>query len=249
MDILYIVKGGAGCYDDFELRCSLRSIARYGHGIGRVFMVGGCPRWLSGEVVRIPYKDEQAVDAAGKNRNILAAAVYAVEHSDIGAEFLVSMDDHFYAQEVDFDNYPYYCKTAYTEDGELPRTPGDNPASYRAFLYASRQFLEAHGLPTKCLTLHRNMHCARAWLDGASGLVREVLEGGGVCEPWVLLNNWALAQGLITPTLVADKKINNRMAWGRASYDEVFSTGDFRAGTWMQEKLRSLYPDKCKYER
>ena len=56
MDILYIVKGGATGGTDDELRCSLRSLARYGRGVGRVFVAGGPPAWLSDAVVRVPFE-------------------------------------------------------------------------------------------------------------------------------------------------------------------------------------------------
>ena len=40
MDLLYIVGEGVSKCDYFDLRCSLRSLARYGKNIDRVFVAG-----------------------------------------------------------------------------------------------------------------------------------------------------------------------------------------------------------------
>lgn len=249
MDILYIVKGGAVGGTDVELRCSLRSIAKHGRGIDRVFVVGGCPAWLSDAVTCIPYQQSDVVDFAAKGRNIARTALYAVEHSDIGEDFLVSMDDHFYLRDVDFNNYPYYCRTgAGYENGELPRD-AERASIYRRYLAESRAFLEARGLPTLCMALHRNMHCSRRWIDGAREMVDDVIEGRGVCEIWVLLNNWAIANEGIVPTMAVDCKVNDRREWTTRDLGDVFSTGDFRRGSWMYGKLLDTFPEKSIYER
>ena len=57
MDILYIVGNFSKC-DDWEFRFSLRSIDKYGKNIGRVFVCGYCPDWLSDNIIKIPYKVE-----------------------------------------------------------------------------------------------------------------------------------------------------------------------------------------------
>jgi len=249
MDILYIVKGGAVGGTDVELRCSLRSIAKHGRGIGRVFVAGGCPAWLSDAVTCIPYQQPDVITFPDKGRNIARTTLYALEHSDIGEDFLVSMDDHFYMQDVDFEHYPYYCRGgAGFENGELPQE-GSFAGGYREYLAQSRAFLEARGLPVKCMALHRNMHCSRRWIEGAWDAVEDVLTGRGVCEIWVLLNNWAIANEGIIPTIVEDCKVNDRREWTTRQFGQVFSTGDFRRGSWMYKALLDTFPEKSIYER
>ncbi|MBR0299772.1 MAG: hypothetical protein IJQ93_05590, partial [Bacteroidales bacterium] len=63
MDILYIVGAGCSRCNDFELRMSLRSIAMYGKNVGRVFVCGHCPDWLSDEVVKLPLDTVPAEDS------------------------------------------------------------------------------------------------------------------------------------------------------------------------------------------
>lgn len=43
MDILYIVGKGRSLCDNKELRYSLRSLAKYGKNIDRIFVAGYCP--------------------------------------------------------------------------------------------------------------------------------------------------------------------------------------------------------------
>ena len=250
MDILYIVKGGATGGTDDELRCSLRSLARYGRGVGRVFVAGGPPAWLSDAVVRVPFEQGAPVTAFNdKGRNILRTTLHALEVADIGEDFLVSMDDHYLGAPVDFDAWPYYARADREPDGMLPREDGW-PGSYREYLYQTRLALEAWGLPCWNMALHRNMHCARRWIAGAAPMVDALLAGEVVAEPWVLLGNWAVAHEGITPVLARDVKYRDRMSW-RLEEDRpvCWSTEDFPFGGWMHRALLDAFPQKSIYER
>ena len=245
MDVLYIM----GVQSGNELRYSLRSIAQYGSGVSRVFLCGAIPDWVNKRAVTcIPYRDRQAPISLGiKSRNILRNALYALEHANIGEDFLVSMDDHYLGGAVDFNHYPYYAKDKYGEGCELPRRPKIGQ-DYLNHLYDSRLFLEAHGLPTKCLCPHRNMRCSRRWIDGAWPLIEEVL-AGAECEPWVLLGNWAIAHEGIEITPTSDCKIYSREDAGRTEGRTFFSTSDFAVGSDLDLWMRERYPNPCKYEK
>ena len=56
MDILYVIGKGSE-WNNNELRFSLRSIAKYGKNIDRVFIVGYKPDFVSDEVTFIPCDD------------------------------------------------------------------------------------------------------------------------------------------------------------------------------------------------
>lgn len=96
MDILYIVGTGSTWVNN-ELKYSLRSIAKNGINVDRVFIVGYIPRFINQEnVVCIPADDPTKV----KHYNMLYKIGLAIEKTDIGknndGKFLVSSDDHFY---------------------------------------------------------------------------------------------------------------------------------------------------------
>ena len=56
MDIVYIIGKGSK-WNNQELKYSLRSIAKYGINIGKVFIVGYKPNFVSDEVIYIPCDD------------------------------------------------------------------------------------------------------------------------------------------------------------------------------------------------
>lgn len=258
MDILYIVGKGASEANDFELRMSLRSIAKYGKNVGRVFVVGYCPDWLSDEVVRIPNADGRRV-APGRNineksLNIMDNVMRAVELSDIGEEFLISMDDHFYVKETDFDNYPYYakdyihkkCRHFLPEKVESPIACG-----YEKILINTRKFLVEHGLSVVNFAPHRNMHCSRGMIEGCEELNREIMFKRLGIECFCLWLNWQNTKYGIDYEICKDVKIGNPAKWEKASpeHTHVFSTSNFHKEELLGKLIMGLYPEPCKYEK
>ena len=248
MDILYFNGHDCSKCDNFELRCSLRSIAKYGKNVDRVFVVGYCPEWLSDEVIKIPYKNDSYKTCHEKHLNILKACLYAVENSDIGDEFLVSSDDHFYVNDVDFNNYPYYVKDVY-KNGELPRT--FKGSEYRKCMVSTYMYLNSKGLSTKYFALHRNMHCSRQLIKECESYINEIINEKLSCECWTLFLNYALTKYNIPYELVKDVKINSGIEWWKTSnsFTHVFSTGDFKKDDALYTLLSGLYSEKSKYEK
>ena len=255
MDILYIIGNGNSKCDNKELRYSLRSIQKYGKGVGRVFVAGFCPDWLSDEVVKVPFTQpyntlaEEFSSRPGltlKFANVLATILYVVDNTDISEDFLISMDDHFYTRPVDFANYPFYAKEG--KDKELPEI-GKSP--YGKVMAETRNFLEKEGLPILYLTIHRNMHCSkkivkecRKTLDKC---VKEVLPVEPLCY---MLNYWYKKYGFDI-TYAKDVKVRNETDWllTMPSYTEVFSTADFKPMSRLDVLIGELYSEKSKYEK
>jgi len=258
MDILYILGKGQSLSNNNEFRYSLRSIDRYGQNIDRVFVVGYCPEWLSDEVVKIPFtqphgpnkKGEMTFDA--KSANILASILYAVDVSDIGDEFLVSMDDYIYIRETDFDNYPFYCRL---REGEALITPADGNFNglYHYWLFRTAKRCKIHGLSEYNFTLHRNMHLCRRDIDeNREFLNRASLDPSYSLESIAYLINYRYTKHHdFEITYVDDIKLSNReedLIKADPELTEVISTADFREGSILDRFLSSLFPDKSKYE-
>ena len=255
MDILYIIGNGNSKCDNKELMYSLRSIAKYGKGIDDVVVGGYCPEWLSDEIIKVPHtqphdtisKEFSSTDGlACKFANVLSTILYVVDNTDIGDEFLVSMDDHFYTREVDFDNYPFYSK--FKDNREIPKNAH---SGYGKAMAETRKYLEEQGLPIYFLTLHRNMHCSRKVImecrEFLDRCVKEALSVEPLCY---MLNYWYAKYGF-TITPVNDVKVRNAFDWlsTKPEYTEVFSTADFKSTDRLTVLLKELYPDKCKYEK
>ena len=248
MDILYIVGTGSRS-NNLELRSSLRSIEKYGRNVGRVYVTGHCPSWLSDEVTKIPCEDiykRQPTTHGERNANVLAKMLRAVDASDIGEEFLVSFDDHFYCRTVDFDRYPYYVRSI-NGSGELP-THHDGETPYRRCLADTREYLERHNLPTLNFALHRNMHVSRRAITEARELLDEIVRDAIPCDRFVLIGNWMLKHHGISYEVVRDVKFGKGTSWWKTATDHVFSTADFDRGSGLAMLLSSMYNEKSKYE-
>lgn len=252
MDILYVYGKRNKALDDFELKCSLRSIAEHGKNIDRVYVVGKCPSWLSDEVIKIPhYKQffEHPKNQGEKNVNIAENVFYAIDHSDIGENFFVSHDDHFYIKDVDFDNYPRYAREFGGSGEIITRKHADS--EYRNFLADTREFLEKHNLPTINFALHRNMLLSREALENIRELYNESIKEGKPIELYILAINWELANRPFEYKIVKDSKIMADDQWWKSEDEnaEVFSTSDFKKNSLARKKLKKIFPNKCKYEK
>ena len=72
MDILYLYKDDG--LNGESLRYSLRSIAQYGKNIDKVYICGDCPKWLSDEIIKIPYTS----NCKYKNKRMWDQVIYAI---------------------------------------------------------------------------------------------------------------------------------------------------------------------------
>ncbi len=258
MDILYIIGEGCSKCDNQELRYSLRSIERYGNGVSRVFVVGYCPEWLSDEVVKIPYEQpykyvnstepNPEVRLAFKCNNIISSVLYAVDNSDIGDDFLVSMDDHLYIKKVDFDNYPYYVRLQ--KNGSI-LIPEEGKSVYRKCIVNTGRILREQGLSDYMLVMHRNMHCQRRVIEDCREFIEQGIKDNLLLEYLLYMQNYQYTKYGFEMTQARDVKIKNSGDWlrVRTMAVDVFSTADFVTSDRMNLLISNLYPKKSKYEK
>ena len=257
MDILYIIGEGCSQCNNNELRYSLRSIEKYGKGVDRVFVVGYCPEWLSDEVIKIPFKQphakkeqnevEDQINLSRKHANIAASLLYAVDNSDIGDEFLVSMDDHFYIKNVDFDHYPFYCKIC----GDDNKFPTEGETQYRKLLAATRRECERDGLSAYYFCIHRNMHLSRKSINECRDILEADIKKPRPLETFGYLINYRYTKDKdFKIRFTHDCKLLGGCDWWMADPNktEVISTADFKEGTGLDCLLNGLFINKSKYE-
>lgn len=259
MDILYIIGHNCSEIDYFELRCSLRSLEKYGKNISRIYVAGYCPDWLSDRVIKVPHEqlfqidhnpsteEETVQNLTIKHCNMLDTLLYAVDNTDIGNEFLVSMDDHFYVRETDFDIYPFYRKRSC--GGMLPRN-GDT--TYKEFLSYTREICELYNLSSFYLTLHSNMHLSRNIIQECRPILNRIINERIPCEFNAFLLNYRYTKyNDFIPIKVQDVKLTNiESEWKiQQSNRDCFSTADFNYDDPLYDYLLTLYPNKSKYEK
>lgn len=234
MDIVYIV-GKNGKRDNFELRMSLRSIAKYGLNIGKVIVAGFPPRWLSNEVLTVSIPDKFSY----KHKNILNCIERIVDKKLVVGDFLYSSDDHFYVKETDFDNYPYYLK------GELRRSVNktDPHYHYHRSLYDTRLLCEKYGLPTLNYSQHCNTHMHTEAIRVGSDIIQESYNLLYGVEPTsIIMNVWQTFTNPPSTQKRDDLKItianNKDEIYTQIGSRESFSIGD---NIWTSPGIKDFF--------
>ena len=248
MDILYPI-GPHSKTDNLELKCSLRSIDEYGIDIDNVYVVGYPPEWLNKNVTKIYKPDEfKPINAKLKNKLIAQNILYALDNSDIGENFCLSMDDHFYTKPTKFKNYPIYVKSIwYAPDGKLPSDKIGQ--DYADFLVDVKQTLESLGLSTYYFTIHKNMRFTRKDVDACRHLFKYCFDNDLPIEFSILVYNYKYTQNNFKFKIIKDSKIYRGLDWWKTEMNESFSLDDFKVGSSLYILLSNRYPNKSKYEK
>lgn len=260
MDILYLVGNNTIC-DFVDLRFSLRSLEKYGKNVGKVYICGYIPSFISDNVIKIPFDILPANNLQEKAKNIFRQVIYAVQNSDIGknndGEFLISMDDHYLLSDVDFANYPYYCKNYVKRKCRymLPEKyePGFVSADYQLFLINCCKTLKTLGWTTYNTTLHRNMHANRNVIETIVRDYAYLLDDPNyTIEVSLLINNYVITHKLnkqdvcVTPDFKSLKidKIKKYKDTGGV----FLSSQDFSVFDPFYFYMLNMFPNKSKYE-
>ena len=239
--------GGLSKCDWFDLRCSLRSVARSGRKVDKVWVAGDCPDWLSDEITKLPFKQpvSNPKNFKDKHRNLQETLRYISTQEEIPEEFIVGFSDVFLTKPVDFSSYPYYAKV--TKNGlDLPASGGDD---YSRSLRSTRAFLEEKELPIRYTTFHRFMRINKQSIKDSETLFDEVIERDIDVEPFCLVGNVMISKTEIVLTPVVDYKIWKGDEWWKSSPEvtDCFSIRTIGYGP-LQLLLESKYKNKCKYE-
>lgn len=199
MDILYII-GGGSLHDNIELRMSLRSISKYGTGIGKVIVAGQPPLWLSDEIEKIEIKDRYSY----KHQNILHCIETVVEKGIVTGDFLYSSDDHFYVKPVNFDNYPVFVKC----DLRTSVNKTDPYYQYHRSLYDTRILCMKYGFPTINYSQHCNTHMHSEVIKEIKEVIQESYRLPYGVEPTsIIMNAWQTHKNAPKAILREDVKI------------------------------------------
>lgn len=249
VDILYVVGKNKSDWRNNELRYSLRSIAKYGKNVRRVFIAGFAPYWINtDEVTVIPVHD----DTNCKHYNILRCIEEAVATGQLTERFLYSSDDHFYTKPVDFDKYPLYWRGV-----ELPTERKQPYEWYNSTLVSTGECLSAMGMSTHHYAWHGNTwYNTRLFLQPRMVLLRRLAQTmTDACEPTCLmLNYWQTVEPDTLPKIVERKDGKVLQAdtleevIRKAKAKEVISSTD-AAGNALRLWLQREFPNTCKYER
>lgn len=238
-DLLYIVRQSGWGYDE-ELRYSLRSVEKHARNIGRVFVCGDIPEWLSDEVITISC--DNPFDR--KAKNLTYRLNYAMEHSDIGERFLLSSDDIFHLQDFDCDNYPHYWK-----NGEEIIYYGTNKIA--RIINEARTFMQVHKLSVQD---YGGGHCLHhvergVWDENAEKIAYAQQMTYGVPVDLMLGAFYDKKHKPVIYQVRKDIKIGAGFDLAEIAGADCFSMDDNPQHWGGDLLLKKLYPNKCKYER
>ncbi len=256
MDIAYVIGTGSK-WQNNELRYSLRSIDRYGQGLGEVYIIGDeLPDFIEPSSVRFL----QVKDAApGRPQYNCALKIrHLFENTDVD-RFLLSSDDHFFIRPVCFDRWPLHYKGK-----EMPSddTKGVGDARYTRAMADTRRFMERHRLDLRYWEGHTNkLYTRAAWEYLTAGEIGEdffrTMEAAkyGICvnSPMqaVVYQQEAVYMkvGVCQRKDVKLRHLNTPEDWELLKDTESFSIYDSAINTGVAGLLQVLFPDKCRFEK
>ncbi len=111
VDVIYALGVGSR-WENNELRYSLRSIEKHGKNIGKVFVTGERPDFISDEVVFTSCNDDYSYGGVNTNEKIL----HTLRNNEVSDNFVFMNDDFFLNRDVDLSQYPYYYKRMLSPD-------------------------------------------------------------------------------------------------------------------------------------
>lgn len=268
VDIVYILGKGSVC-DNYELRLSLRSLCRFGRGIGRVIVAGKTPKFLSDEVIAVPCAD---IKPGKKHVNILNAIRTAAKAVAMTRPFLYSSDDHFLSAPVDFRDWPIYCRFNANKNGyvyneeecrkiyKAYKDPSAKLSLYNKCLVMTRAMLESEGLLPLWTNWHGNTWMFPEVLDEA----RELCERNATkfktkmgYEPTLVVNALHARDVLGKGGKLNLELLRRDVKSGKFNLIKIFAASEGRFSVsdmaWLDSSFRAfmegMFLTPCKYEK
>ena len=225
-DLVYPLGTGSQL-NDWEIRYSLRSVEKNLSGVGKVFIVGNLPPFLT-NVIHLPAEDIHQVP----DKNILHKLKIVCNHPDISENFLSLNDDHYLLGVFNAGTFPYHYHG--TIDEYIARRGHD---TYRLRVGESNKFLKQKGKPNKYFDIHYPiLYNKKAFLE--------------IFEQTDPNNKW----GYVIKSIYANMMDIEGVPATDAKHDKtpiksvsVFSTSP-RVSAATARFLQEQFPNKSKYE-
>lgn len=220
-----------------DLKYSLRSLEKFGKGLGNVYIIGDKPNWIQN--VKHSYVPDNPLEK-WKERNIYAKIRSACEIPELSENFMMIHDDHTLLQEIDLENYPYYYNgTCY--DSMLR-----NKSHYRATMNHTRKWLESNGDED----FNADGHCPivfnkKEFIDTFTDEMWEIPYGYGMKTIYCAKNKKKTE-------FMSDCKFHAKITkedvelYANERHVISFSNGAFKSG--VKEYLDCFLKDKSKFE-
>lgn len=251
MDVVYIVGNGSR-WGNNELRYSLRSIEKFGIGLGRVFIFGSIPYFINrARVTCVEMQDNAGVPA----KNVYLKIKSAIESDIVPGRFLISSDDHFFVRPTDFINYPIYFKSENMPTQENVGTGKFGGVQYTQGIVNTSIVMDKFGLGHVYFEGHTNkLYDKSAWriLDdmGVWNMMGDFKDGFSTNTPMAAF--LARTDKRLDVIKRKDIKINRFASFAQLESiiedTDCFSIGDGAIECGIGDYLQWMFPNKSKYE-
>lgn len=249
MDVVYVLGTGSK-WDNNELRYSLRSIERFGIGLGEVWIVGDMlPSFIdAGKVRYLHFPDSPN---RTPYQNVFSKIAYFFGATTV-SRFLLSSDDHFFIKPTDFENYPLLYK------GDRMPKQGDGKnigdALYTRVIYRTGRFMAQHGMPDKFFEGHTNKLYSRAAWEYLQALG---IEENAMQEEGISLNSimGAAQAENFRPEYIVHRKdiklkhLNTEEDWELLKDANSFSIYNSAIHSGVAGLLQVMFPDPSRFEK
>lgn len=236
-DVL-IVLGRGSKWSNTELRYCLRSLEKYAKNMGKIWVVGNDPGFLSPEVGFAQHDD------FGKNKehNIAEQIYHACKTLPMTDNFFWINDDTFLLKDTDISTYPYYSGGSLRRKWSATAKNG-----YRVALMQTEAQLIAKNLPTITFEIHCPIRYSKEkfislkhWIDLSARVPM------GLTFRSVYCNVLGIA-----PTNLPDMKLGNvankEELIQKVADRDVFSIGDGLSDD-AKAYFHDIFPTPSKYE-
>ena len=252
MDVVYVIGTGSQ-WNNNELRYSLRSICRYGLGLGRVFIVGDAlPSFINPDkVTYILSRDDPGGTPA---RNVFGKLCDFFRECDV-EDVLLSSDDHFFIKPTDFNiyNYPIMYKGSHMP---LPGEKGIGGKVYTQTMIDTGRFMMENDLDLRYFEGHTNKWYNRTmWYHMLSFHMTQWMYFD---SKYGISTNAPMAALLMKHSFgrfkceyrkdVKLKHLNTPEDWKELENANCFSIYDSAIKTGVADYLAGLFPDPCYFE-
>lgn len=149
-DIVYVLGSGSK-WNNNELRISLRSVEKNLGGVGKIYIVGDNPGFLSDNVIYIYYPD--MLGGMNADGNMTLKILRACEENDLSDDFLFMNDDFIIKEPM------IAAEIQWLHKGDMATRPDEfwKTEFYRKRLHRTFEVLKAQGLPTIQYDYHAPM--------------------------------------------------------------------------------------------
>ena len=231
-DLVYIL-GKGSCWEDNELRFSLRSVEKF-FKYNKIFIIGERPEWLTG-VTFIDAEDTDSCKLVNARNKYLIGA----KHPAISKDFILMNDDFFILKEV--DEIKYYGRGKIAQQIKMHRT--QNGYYFKSLVDTQSRLNEMGVDIVEDFEIHSPI------IFNKEDLL-SVIVTTGTKKPYLLRTAYGNLIGK-KPTKVQDFKVGNMLELQKElKRDREFLsiTGGIVVQKEFRDWIRAQYPEVSKFE-